>query len=1117
MIRSNSRAKLKRNLSVSKYLSIGVDIDSQQECETKKSMEYPGYLQSHKYTYLCWNLLFLILLLEWLCMAMFEMFTEYTIYGHCCLLLFNVSRVALVCDIVFRFVYLCRNGLIGDKKQICSSFVADAIAISSPYPVLRLISIVNVVRVVRRIYSILTIDVYMSFKRTRRLLGESKRTFPKIARIRCVLASLSAIWVAIFVVGPMTYKCFFQCEKHYREFTFKMSQVINTPRDVALSTYTEEDRSKIHELYHSEHLQRPFFLSSRSKGDENMAALVDKMSTILHKDQTFDFDITLCTQLDVDMIPTLRTVHRRWQGPMSIAFYIRNSTYPRKEITKIRTWWEELQTLSHSTYSIDIHLVFANASIPKARAGFPSNTLREIATRYVNTDYVLYIDVDFIPSQNLRNIARRTIKENELTRSIRKFVLVIPIYTTTEINDVGVEEAALTKASLLRYELQGRVRPYAGSLDTKDTLEESNSHRRTKYKEFRTVKSGVYPTTYEDGYEPYFVGAIDWLPSYDESLRGASKDKYAHLWAVNQTGTTFLVLADGFLLHLQHPKRMQTWNEGLSPAEVYARNNKLFDYVVVPHIMASKLSSSDDEVFARAVEARRAARKSYNSNERIRAHAHRQLSDAKTWSEKVDAHMGLQTLMKDGIMDSKFVIVEVNKDSGLGNRFLTVISAYILAIFSHRALVVKWPSGSDKRIHKNSKESISMLRLSDLMDLQLPGVLDVEDLTSWSSGWTPEPPQRLYTKEQGSYKCDPMALPAIDDDMDDFETVLRIGSVQKWKALACGHVNDHFLRTYITIPESWDFFAPLLLSNPLYNNEIRKLHEASVQEISGAFLTRFARKNPETFATMFLANSLLKPRAKLFKIISDYVSVHFEHRFVVGIHIRRTAMNGIGLYDDDEILPSYRSCANNVVDEYNVNDLPVYYYLAFDSPSVMDSYVRHFPEDRVLLSPSVTSFGRDSRGGLENAIIDLWLLSEADQMIQSDASTFSQFSAALRGLPAHLVTTDGHCKKDYRRVPCYYDWVRTAEGQKCNVDEYLQPADTQDQDSEIFLAMSGQGACQSMGYSRINCRRFYGFGKPGSSSPSELNIPWSFRSIFELRHRISAREIMNSLGLDKII
>jgi len=224
--------------------------------------------------------------------------------------------------------------------------------------------------------------------------------------------------------------------------------------------------------------------------------------------------------------------------------------------------------------------------------------------------------------------------------------------------------------------------------------------------------------------------------------------------------------------------------------------------------------------------------------------------------------------------------------------------------------------------------------------------------------------------------------------------VLCVGCNMKWGALLCGNINHHFVQQYITIPNSWDFFAPLMLENRYYKHRLmgKETSEAS--------------KDVTAVATEAAVSHLLQPHAELQNVINDYAE-KFKGRFVVGIHVRRKGMNYIGLSGDELILHDYRTCAEYVAQENNVDNLPVYFYISTDSPEVFNVIGKTFPTDRILQSPYPHFHGREK--GIQDAIVDMWLLGETDEVIQSDGSTFSQFVAARKRHVIYSMGLDGQC------------------------------------------------------------------------------------------------------------
>merc|ERR1712166_306900 len=206
------------------------------------------------------------------------------------------------------------------------------------------------------------------------------------------------------------------------------------------------------------------------------------------------------------------------------------------------------------------------------------------------------------------------------------------------------------------------------------------------------------------------------MPEYSSVLRGPNFDKSAHSWAVNTLGYRYVVLMEGFLLHQPHAPG---WHRGsLSPRNMFLRNKQLLMKVVRPHFTNHPLGDKNRR--GAFIKEQRKARLKHISQAESLVPFVKQLEGADTWKQRFEVHTELQTAMRAGKVAPRYVFVQTNEHSGLGNRWLTLVSAYLLAVLSHRALVVDWPSSDSVVIHPTSNEIITMVELQRLVKVTLP-------------------------------------------------------------------------------------------------------------------------------------------------------------------------------------------------------------------------------------------------------------------------------------------------------------------------------------------------------------------------------------------------------------
>lgn len=129
--------------------------------------------------------------------------------------------------------------------------------------------------------------------------------------------------------------------------------------------------------------------------------------------------------------------------------------------------------------------------------------------------------------------------------------------------------------------------------------------------------------------------------------------------------------------------------------------------------------------------------------------------------------------------------------------------------------------------------------------------------------------------------------------------------------------------------------------------------------------------------------------------IQKYVDLFDEH--TVGVHIRRT----------DHRVSISQSTTDSFIDQMNKelsNNPQTRFFLATDSEEERELLKNIFKERIITASHNVT---RETQSGLEDAVIDLYLLSKTNKIFGSAESTFSQIAAEMSGIECITITKNG--------------------------------------------------------------------------------------------------------------
>ncbi len=127
----------------------------------------------------------------------------------------------------------------------------------------------------------------------------------------------------------------------------------------------------------------------------------------------------------------------------------------------------------------------------------------------------------------------------------------------------------------------------------------------------------------------------------------------------------------------------------------------------------------------------------------------------------------------------------------------------------------------------------------------------------------------------------------------------------------------------------------------------------------------------------------------------DKASAQFDEH-TIGMHIRRTdnlksiELSPLHLYEDKlQELVSQNS------------NLKV--YVATDDPSLKDHFKKTYPNQVIIYEKT---FGRDSLEGIEDAVIELFMLSRTSEIYGSYYSSYSEMASKIGKTPLHILSLE---------------------------------------------------------------------------------------------------------------
>lgn len=280
-------------------------------------------------------------------------------------------------------------------------------------------------------------------------------------------------------------------------------------------------------------------------------------------------DVGIVTQTGLKQIIYIHDLSVRWQGLVSVALFIEDSTL-ESGIDRIILLLECYPAIRFNT---SIHLVFPlmnrdvnnletkethincdllslpqepiSYSIPQV--AYPVNLLRNVARRYSMTEFIFVIDIDLIPSFNFRSQFLHFLSANNLFLDPainEKVVYVVPIYEMS----YGMIENGIPndKISLIQKLNKNEVRPFYVNVCWK-------CQKHTDYKSWEKIPMGesveaVYEVSWQDPWEPFYVSRFN-VPMYDERFKQYGFNRISQVYELSTAGYKFIVLNNLFLIH----------------------------------------------------------------------------------------------------------------------------------------------------------------------------------------------------------------------------------------------------------------------------------------------------------------------------------------------------------------------------------------------------------------------------------------------------------------------------------------------------------------------------------------------------------------------------------------
>ena len=244
-------------------------------------------------------------------------------------------------------------------------------------------------------------------------------------------------------------------------------------------------------------------------------------------------DVTLVGHLTPDRLYLAERASIHWNGPMSLAIHVIDA-----QVQQVIDFVSKSELLSQRK-NIAYHLLF------KLGPSYPENPMRNLGHKFVTTPYVFFNDIDFVPSYGLYENLKDIISNID---DMQKTALVVPCFDTSQPK-MNYPSNKQEMVNLMQKHLvsQSHVAFWR------------RGHAPTNYNKWaQNTTTSPYTVTWKQFYEPYIAVKTSVLP-FDPRFVARNNDKASHIEELHMAGYRFMVVHNGFIIHMPHPHSKGVW------------------------------------------------------------------------------------------------------------------------------------------------------------------------------------------------------------------------------------------------------------------------------------------------------------------------------------------------------------------------------------------------------------------------------------------------------------------------------------------------------------------------------------------------------------------------------
>ncbi|XP_078001320.1 beta-1,4-glucuronyltransferase 1-like [Glandiceps talaboti] len=334
------------------------------------------------------------------------------------------------------------------------------------------------------------------------------------------------------------------------------------------------------------HRPRRLSLGLDSSGNYQVLRFLISSENIAKQKTSRKDDVTIVTQCSVNNLHHLQVLAERWIGPISVAIF---SPKPKMKsvylvILHLRKCFPAIR--QHVSFHL-VHPLGEMKDTVKAESldftdddsmdlqvpcnevlewvenfqnfnqnyvddvPYPNNLLRNVAWQGSGTDYVFVIDIDMLPSLELRVQFTEFILLKKQTmqwdmEEPQNQVYVLPAF---EI-DMDASNFPKYRTELIELWDKGDVRPFYQELCWK--CQKHSNYTKWKGLNVPAVSGRklniAYEVEWKDPWEPFYIANRN-IPKYDERFKQYGFNRISQVCEVHIAGYNFAIVDNGFVLH----------------------------------------------------------------------------------------------------------------------------------------------------------------------------------------------------------------------------------------------------------------------------------------------------------------------------------------------------------------------------------------------------------------------------------------------------------------------------------------------------------------------------------------------------------------------------------------